>query len=125
YQDDDRRSRIGAEAAVSERPRLPRALFWLLQRLARRAAADAALGDILEVLEERIAAGRTPRWPALWLRSQIGLAIWSALRTATPRTARAWGHTVRDAIRGIRRRPAQTLFIVFVLAVGMSAATVT
>jgi putative ABC transport system permease protein len=110
---------------MSERLRLPRALVWLLHRLTPKAAADAALGDILEVLEERIAVGRTPRWPALWLRLQIGLAIGSALRTATPRAARSWGHTVRDAIRGTRRRPAQTLFIVFVLAIGMSAATVT
>lgn len=110
---------------MSERPKPPRVLVWLLQRLTPRAAADAALGDILEVLEERVAAGRASRWPTLWLRSQIGLAIWSALYTSTPRAARAWGHTVREAIHGIRRRPAQTLFIIFVLAVGMSAATVT
>jgi putative ABC transport system permease protein len=108
---------------MSARP--SRALVWLLRRLMSRAAADAAAGDILEVLADRIAAGRAPRWPALWMRVQLALAISSALRTAAPRLARTWGHTFREALRGTRRRPAQSLFIVLVLAVGMSAATVT
>jgi predicted permease len=47
------------------------------------------------------------------------------MKARPPRVARTWVHTLREALRATRRRPAQTLFIVVVLAVGMSAATVT
>jgi predicted permease len=110
---------------MSARPRPPRALVALLRGLTSRDATDAELGDIFEVLEVRTAAGRPPRWSAFWMRSQIALAIWSALCVAAPRLARTWEHTFREALRGTLRRPAQALFIVFVLAAGMSAATVT
>jgi predicted permease len=110
---------------MSARPGPSRVLAALLRHLTSRDATDAALGDIFEVLDARVAAGRSPRWPALWLRSQLALASWSALRTTAPRFARTSGHTFREALRGTLRRPAQALFVVFVLAVGMSAATIT
>lgn len=110
---------------MSARLKPPLVLAWLLRRLTLREAADAAIGDIFEILQERVASRRAPRWPSLWLRIQVAAAIWSVLRAVTPRIARSWGHTFRDALRGMRRHPSQALFIVLVLAVGMSAATVT
>ncbi|MEX2273151.1 MAG: ABC transporter permease [Vicinamibacterales bacterium] len=102
-----------------------RVLVWLLRKVKSHAAADAAMGDILEDLAERGAAGRAPRWPSLWLQRQLVVAAVSAIRAAAPRLARATGHTLRDALRGLRRSPAHTLFILLILSAGMAAATVT
>jgi hypothetical protein len=48
-------------------PRRVRVVIWLLRLVSSDAAANAAVGDILEELDERRAAGRAPRWTAFWL----------------------------------------------------------
>jgi predicted permease len=102
-----------------------RALRWLLTRLSSRDAADATIGDILEELHERRAAGQAPPWPLVWLTLRLLRAIAAAAVSATPQVLRSAGHTLRDAARSLRRAPAQPLFILAILSVAISAATVT
>jgi predicted permease len=102
-----------------------RAIVWLLERVSSTHAARAAVGDVLEELQERTSAGRRPRWPSLWLALQVLGAAGVAARVATPRLLRSFGHTLRDAARALRRSPAHALFILVVLAVAIAAATVT
>jgi hypothetical protein len=52
-------------------------------------------------------------------------AIGSALRAGARRGIRSAGLMLRDAVRGLRAAPASSLFIVFVLTVGITAGTVT
>jgi predicted permease len=52
-------------------------------------------------------------------------AAGAAVRAAAPRWLRACGHTLRDAVRALRRSPGHALFVLLVLAVAISAATVT
>jgi predicted permease len=106
-------------------PRLSRLLIRLLRVASSRHAADAAVGDILEDLDERRRAGGAPRWPAAWLNRQIVRAIVACAIAGAPRVLRSAGHVVRDAGRAVRRAPAHALFILLILAAGMSAATVT
>jgi putative ABC transport system permease protein len=106
-------------------PRPARAIVWLLARVSSVHAAHAALGDMLEELDERASVGRPPRWPALWLNLHALAAVGAAMRVVVPRFARSCGHTVRDAARALRRSPAHGLFILVVLAVAIAAATVT
>ena len=110
---------------MTDRPRPAGVVVWLLRLASSRAAADAAIGDLLEELDERQSAGRAPKWRALWLILRaLGSAV-PLMRASAPRSLRAFGHTVRDAARALRRRPAQGLFILFILGVGIAAATVT
>jgi predicted permease len=106
-------------------PQPSRALVALLERIVPRAAARAAVGDILEELSERAAAGRAPRRPSLWLNLQVLAAAAAATRIAVPRLTRSFGHTARDAVRTLRRSPAYAAFILLVLGVAIAAATVT
>jgi predicted permease len=106
-------------------PRPSPIIVWLLERVSSTHAARAAVGDTLEELDERIGAGRRPRFAALWLNAQIAAAVIASMRVAAPRWLRSCGHTLRDASRSLRRSPAHGLFILLVLAVAISAATVT
>jgi putative ABC transport system permease protein len=107
-------------------PPSPSRLARALLRFASSAdAAHAAVGDMLEDLECRIATRRAPRWPALWLELQTLKFAIAAVKTRLPRGARAAGHALRDAARALRSRPATALFIVIILAAGIAAATVT
>jgi len=106
-------------------PRPARVIVSLLEWVSSSHAARAAIGDILEELDERTSAGRRPRWAGLWLHAQIGAAVLASLRVAAPRGLRSCGHTLRDAARALRRSPGHALFILVVLAVAIAAATVT
>ena len=108
-----------------ERPRPLRGITWLLRALSSPEAADAVAGDLLEELDERRVAARSPRWPSLWLHGRLLLWACAAATTGAHRVARAAASTTGDAARAIRRAPAHSLFILAVLAVGISAATVT
>ncbi len=104
----------------------PSPLFvWLLECVMSTHAARAAIGDVLEELEDRTNAGRAPPWPALWINLQILAGVAAATRIALPRLARSCGWTLRDAARALRRSPTHALFIFVVLAVAIAAATVT
>jgi putative ABC transport system permease protein len=100
-------------------------MLWLLRTLLTRADAEALLGDALEELQQRTAAGRKPRWTRLWLNWQMVRALAAAVPARAPRGLRALGYIVRDAARSVRRTPAHPLFVVAILTVGISAATVT
>ena len=102
-----------------------RALVWLLRKVSSRDAAQATIGDLLEELKHRSASGNGPRWPGLWLNVQMFLAIGTAVLAGMPRGIRSSGLILRDAIRAMRSAPAHALFIVLVLAVGITAGTVT
>ena len=106
-------------------PRLLRVLEWLLRQVTTRPAANAAIGDIYEELHERRAADRAPLSPALWLSAQAMKAVAAETRTAGARGIRSTGMTLRDAARAIRRGPRHAWTILVILAVGISAATVT
>jgi len=108
-----------------EHPRPSRLVLWLLAAVASRTPAEAVIGDILEDLNERRAAGHAPRRPSVWLNRQVLRFIAASIATAVPKSVRSLGHTVRDAARALRRAPAHSLFILLILAVGISAATVT
>jgi putative ABC transport system permease protein len=102
-----------------------RPLVWLLRIVSSRDAATAAIGDMLEDLSTRRAEGRAPRLSALWVNLQTIRAIMAAFFAAGPRLGRSAGLILRDSTRSLRSAPAHSLFIVFVLAVGVTAATVT
>jgi predicted permease len=102
-----------------------RPLAWLLRIVSSRDAANAAIGDILEELGDRTATGRAPRRARLWVHLQIVRAIASAILAGAPRQIRAAGLLLRDATRALRAAPAHALFVVLVLAVGVTAGTVT
>jgi predicted permease len=102
-----------------------RAAARLLRSVVSRDRADAVLGDLEEELADRAARGRSPRFPRLWLLGHVLTAVIAAARAVAPRALRAWRHTFRDAIRGLRSASATTAFIITILAIAMSAATVT
>jgi len=106
-------------------PRPSRVLLWVLERVSSRHAARAAVGDIFEELDARTAEGRAPWSASLWLSAAVVGAVIASLRLAVPRGLRALGHTLRDAARALRRSPKHALFILLVLALAISAATVT
>jgi putative ABC transport system permease protein len=102
-----------------------RPLAWLLRLVLSPPAADAAIGDLLEEVASARASGRSPRRPRLWLNVQIVRLIGLALAAHLPRLARAGGLAVRDAARAVRAAPGHSLSIVAVLALGVTAGTVT
>jgi predicted permease len=102
-----------------------RPLVALLRLVSSRDEARAAIGDICEDLSHRRSAGRAPRWPGLWLNLQVLRTIGSAAVARAPRVLRTAGLVLRDAARALRAAPAQSLFIVLVLALGITVGTVT
>ncbi|MGH9409749.1 MAG: ABC transporter permease, partial [Vicinamibacterales bacterium] len=102
-----------------------RVLVSLLRWLSSRDAANAAVGDALEELAERTAAGRPPLLSTVWINLQIGRAIGMELRAAGPRLLRSIGTILRDATRALRAAPGHSLFVVLVLAIGATLATLT
>ncbi|HEX5217836.1 MAG TPA: FtsX-like permease family protein [Vicinamibacterales bacterium] len=102
-----------------------RGLVWLLRQLSSRAAADAAIGDVLDELADRTQAGRAPRWPRVWVNTQtIKLAL-PFVAAMVPRLFRAGWQTLRDAARSLRRSPAYSALIIALLTVGITAGTIT
>jgi hypothetical protein len=81
-------------------------LVKLLRMVSSRDAANAAIGDVLEELTERRAAGRASRWPAFWVNYQTLHAIVSAALANAPRQVRSAGLLLRDAWRALRAAPA-------------------
>lgn len=102
-----------------------RALVRLLRSVSSRHAADSVVGDIQEQVHEARATGRGPRWPRLSLNLLIAGAIVVTVATALPRRLRGIGLIVSDTWRGVRRAPAHTAMVVGVLAIGITAGTVT
>jgi len=100
------------------------ALVWLLRLVSSRDAAHAVVGDACEELSERRSSGHAPRRPALWINLQIARAIGAAVLAGLPRGVRSSGLLLRDAVRTLRGAPSHALFVVLVLAVGITAGTV-
>jgi predicted permease len=106
-------------------PRPLGVLASLLRMVSSREAANAAIGDLLEDLAERQRSSRAPRRPTLWLNVQIARMIGATVTVSVPRLTRSAGLIVRDATRAFRVAPAHSLFIVLVLAIGVTTGTVT
>lgn len=106
-------------------PTPARVLVRLLSVASSRDEATAAIGDVLEELAERNAAGRRPRLPALWVNLNVLRVIGIALLSGAPRGFRTAGLTLRDAMRALRAGSAQSIFIVLVLAIGVTVGTIT
>jgi len=106
-------------------PRPPVILVALLQTVWSRDAANAAVGDILEEFDALAAANRAPALPRLWLSARIIRAIAAAIVVAVPRLARTSVLITRDAWRSVRRAPAHSLFVMAILALGISVGTLT
>jgi hypothetical protein len=102
-----------------------RAAVWLLRAASSPHAAAALLGDLLEELDEREAAGRAPRWTTLWLDCQILQSVFVFAWIAAARLVRMCRYALRDAARALRRSPAHAVFILVILSVGIAAVTVT
>ena len=102
-----------------------RPLVWLLTKSSTQAAAEAAIGDIIEDLEERRAAGRGPSRPALWVNAQVLRVLALEIVAICPRLRRSAAFIVRDAVRAIRAAPTHSLFVVAVLAAGITLGTLT
>lgn len=102
-----------------------RMLAWMLRAISSRDEASAEIGDVLDEYGELTTAGRSPRHPALWMNTRVTWSILAALRAVTPKWMRSMGLILRDAFRAIRSTPAQSAFIVFVLAAGITLGTVT
>jgi predicted permease len=106
-------------------PRPSPVVVWALARVLSTHAARSLVGDALEDLNERTILGRRPRLATFWLNTQLAAALVVSMRVALPRWRRSCGLTLRDAWRALRRAPAHAVFILLVLAVTISAATVT
>jgi putative ABC transport system permease protein len=102
-----------------------RLLLGLLRRLSSRQAADSVVGDIQEELHQRTAEGHGPRWPRLSLNLLLLAAIAATVKAAVPRVLRAAALVVRDASRAVRRTPSHAVMVSGVLAIGITAGTVT
>ncbi|GMV23176.1 MAG: hypothetical protein AMXMBFR57_31250 [Acidimicrobiia bacterium] len=101
---------------------------WLvtcLRVLMSRDAANAAVGDALEELAERTAAGRAPQRPRAWLNRRLAGAVAAGLGNSVPRGLRTGGLILRDAGRSLRAAPWHSAFVVGILAVAMTLASVT
>jgi putative ABC transport system permease protein len=107
------------------RPEPLRVVVGLLRVLSSRDAANAAIGDILDEHAELTAAGQAPLYPSLWINTQALKALGASTMALLPRFFRTAGLTIRDAARALRHSPAQSLFITFILAVGIAAGTIT
>jgi putative ABC transport system permease protein len=98
---------------------------WLLRALFGRARAEAILGDVSEEFMRRRADGHAPLWAWGW-RERRALGYMSAESfAAMPPAIRSLGHVFRDALRSLRGATATNGFIILILALGISAATVT
>jgi putative ABC transport system permease protein len=106
-------------------PQPIRGLVWLLRRLSSRAAADAAVGDVLDDLAGRMKAGHASRWPRLWVNAQALKIAWAFAAAMTPRLCRSGWQMLRDAMRSLRRSPAYSTLVIVLLAVGIAAGTIT
>jgi putative ABC transport system permease protein len=106
-------------------PAPARPLVWLLRAVSSRDSAKAAIGDILEEFTERSTAGRAPRVPALWVNVQTLREIGMTMTAGAPRVLRAAGLTLRDSFRALRSSLAHSLFIILVLAIGVTVGTIT
>jgi hypothetical protein len=93
--------------------------------LSTRQAADSVVGDIQEQLHDTRTAGRGPRFPRLSLNLLLAAAIAAALATSIPRLLQAAGSIVGDACRTVRRTPSHAAMVIGVLAIGITAGTVT
>jgi putative ABC transport system permease protein len=100
-------------------------LTGLLRRLSSRAAANAAIGDLLDELADRADAGRAPSWPRLWINLQAAGVAMSFASTALPRLWRSIWQVLNDSVRSLRRSPGYSILVVVILAVGIAAGTIT
>jgi predicted permease len=107
------------------RPAPASVVVRLLRAVCARHVADAIVGDVLEELAARVESGRAPRWPGVWLNVNVLSRLAGMIVVAAPRALRSLRHAVRDAWRALQRSPGHALFIFGILAVGISAATVT
>jgi predicted permease len=100
-------------------------LVWLLRMVSSRDEAAAAVGDILEEFEERTRSGRAPRLPRFWVNLQTMRAIATTMVAGVPRVSRSAGLILRDSVRALRAAPASSLFVILVLAIGVTVGTIT
>jgi len=102
-----------------------RPLGWLLRQVSSQADRDAVVGDVLEELTDLRARGRWPRHPAVWVNLQVLRAVQLEVLAALPRLLRSAGLIQRDAVRAMRAAPAHSVFVMLVLAAGISVGTLT
>lgn len=100
-------------------------LVRLLQFVSSRDAAEATIGDAVEELEDRIADGRAPHLPVLWLNLVVTRAVIAGLVIGATRLARSFRIALTDAVRAIRAAPVHSLVVTLVLACGITLGTVT
>ena len=100
-------------------------LIWLMRQVSSLDAANAAVGDLLDELNDRTRAARAPRWPRLWVNTQAIVVVLSLAVSMTPRMWRSGRHMLRDALRSLRRSPAYSTLVIALLAVGIAAGTIT
>jgi len=106
-------------------PQPIRVLVWLLRQVSSRAAASAAVGDLLDELADRRRVARSPRWPRVWINFQtIRLAL-SFAAVMMPRLGRSGWQMLRHAVRSLRRSPGYSTLVIILLAVGIAAGTIT
>lgn len=105
--------------------RPPRLLLRLLRAVSSRDAANSAVGDIAEEFHELAAAGRAPARTQLWLTGRLLTSISAAASFVLPSVLRTAALVVRDAWRSVRRSPAHSLFVMAILALGISVGTAT
>ena len=106
-------------------PPATRLTAYVLHAALSRDRAQAILGDVAEELAGRRTRGRPPRWPRLWCEARAILYLLAELRATTPASVRAAAHVVRDSLRALRSAPATTGFVLLILTLGISAATIT
>jgi putative ABC transport system permease protein len=100
-------------------------LVWLLRLVSSRDEAASITGDFLEELTERTRAGLAPPLPRLWVNLQTIRAIVLTIVAAVPRVSRSAGLILRDSVRALRAAPASSLFVILVLAIGVTVGTIT
>jgi putative ABC transport system permease protein len=98
-----------------------RVTAWLLRLALSRHRADAVIGDI----SEELARHEKRPWPRLWFEARALMYLATAWRLSGPASLRSARHVVRDSIRAIQSAPGMSAFIVLILTVGITAATVT
>ena len=97
---------------------------WLLRAVTSPARAAAILGDLAEEHGDLVTAGEV-RHPRLWMERQVWRHILAEVGALAPASARGAAMLCRDAWRSLRATPGVTAFILCVLTLGISAATVT
>jgi predicted permease len=97
---------------------------WCLRTVTSRERAQAILGDIAESAATA-RDGRSRRHSRRSQEIDAWRHIAAEIAARSPSTLRAGGLVFRDAVRSLRATPALTAFVLLILTLGISAATIT